>query len=53
VRQQFLKSREIADGEILREGVGVQYLLDEKLLQWFGHAKRVIEQENKGIRINI
>jgi hypothetical protein len=39
---QVLKTGEIANGEIFR-GEGVRNLLDEKLVQQFAHAKRLME----------
>jgi hypothetical protein len=41
-----LKSGEIANGDIFR-GEGVRNLLDEKLLQQFAHAKRMMEQKRR------
>jgi hypothetical protein len=50
--QQFLEIGEIGKGNILIIG-GVPNLLTEKLFHWFSHAKRVMEQEKKYIRIKI
>jgi hypothetical protein len=42
----------LKSGEIFR-GEGVWNLLDEELLEQFAHAKRVMEQEKKCVRIKI